>query len=97
MPLGSNRLSNLVTGLPITRALQTGRIGSFYALVGVTINMADTTLTHALGRIPSGYLVFQAPHGGGVVYDGTLNGSDWSPSQIVLAASVAGIYTVLLA
>lgn len=83
-------------GLPITRPLQPGRIGSFYYLGVVNINTTDTPLSHSLGRIPSIYLVGRN-QGGGIVHDGTNSGTDWTTSSIVLRATVAGNYGVLIA
>lgn len=86
----------LVTlGLPITRALQPGRIGSFYYTGLVTVNLSDTTISHKLGRTPSIYLLARA-QAGGIVQDGSGLGSDWTPSTIVLKATAAGKYGLLL-
>lgn len=87
--------SILAVGLPITRNLTTGRVGSFYAIVGASIGTTDTTLAHLLGRIPSIYLVGQNS-AGGVLYNASTGTADWSPSQIVLRATVAGTFTLLL-
>lgn len=102
MPSGRNAQSDAafrlasITGLPITRGLvdQT-RLGSFWVRVLVTIDTTDTTITHSLGRIPSGYLVFRA-QADGVVYDGSGLGADWTASAIVLRASVQGAYTLFV-
>jgi hypothetical protein len=86
----------LILGLPITRPLQVGRIGSFYYLGLVTINTTDTTLTHGLGRVPSGYIAWRS-QAGGIVTDGTNLGSDWTTDTVVLRATVSGKYAILLA
>ena len=82
-------------GLPITRSLTTGRIGSFYCVALVHIATTDTVIDHALARVPSGYLVARA-QSDGVVYDGTADGADWTGATITLRASVAGSYTILI-
>lgn len=67
-------------------------VGTLRACVARTMNATantDTTLTHALGRTPNGYLVLRSQKGG-VLYDGTNLGSDWTASQIVLRSTVAG-------
>lgn len=86
----------LTSGLPITQPLQAGRIGSFYYLGIVTINTTDTTLTHKLGRVPSGYIVWRN-QAGGVVEDGANHGTDCTSSAIVLKATTGGKYGVLIA
>jgi hypothetical protein len=60
-----------------------------------TIGTGDTTLTHSLGHIPTQYWPVRNP-GGGVVYDGTNGGTDWTASVIVLRATVAGTYTIVV-
>jgi hypothetical protein len=84
------------TGLPILKPLvgQT-RIGSFWYLGIVAIGTTDTTLPHKLGRIPSGYILWRAQVAGSV-YDGSHDGSDWTSSEIVLRATVAGNYGILV-
>ena len=47
----------------------------------------DATFNHLLGRKPNGYKVFRTKKGG-VVYDGTNNGSDWTSTVIVLRNTV---------
>jgi hypothetical protein len=90
-----NRLQSFVTGIPITRPLQTGRLGSFFVVAAVSISTTDTVIPILLGRLPSCYLVARNSSGG-VVYDGSNHGTDWSGSQIVLRATVAGTYTLLV-
>jgi hypothetical protein len=86
----------LAQGLPITSTLVDNfKLGSFWVRVLVTINTTDTTITHQLGRIPSIYLVGRS-QAAGVVYDGTNLGSDWTTTQIVLRASTAGRYDLLI-
>ena len=51
----------------------------------------DTSFTLALGHIPQVYVVEQASVGG-VVYNGSNQGTDWSGVKIVLRATVAGSY-----
>jgi hypothetical protein len=46
--------------------------------------------------MPSGFITINAPVGGGVVTAGGNAGSDWTPSSIVLQATVAGTYSVLI-
>lgn len=85
----------LSTGLPITRPAVTGRIGSFYEIVLAQINATDTVLPIKLGRIPSRYWVTRN-QGGGSVQDGSNLGADWTPSQIVLKATIAGKYSLFI-
>ena len=56
----------------------------------------DTTVPIRLGRTPSGIIPLRAPAGGGQLTDGSLNGTDWTPSSIVLQATVAGTYSFLV-
>lgn len=64
-----------------------------YRLVTFATANADTSFALTLGHVPAGYLTLRnAP--GGVVYDGTNLGSDWTASLIVLRASIAGNYTL---
>jgi len=83
-------------GLPITRPLQRGRIGSFYYLGLVAVNTTDTILTHELARVPSIYIAIRN-QAGGIVEDGSALGSDWTSSHITLRASIAGTYGILVA
>lgn len=53
----------------------------------------DTTVPIRLGRTPSGIWQLRAPVGGGQLTDGSLNGTDWTPTSIVLQATVAGTYS----
>jgi hypothetical protein len=86
----------LTTGFPLRRtAKRSAKIGSYYLLQGVTVNTTDTTLTHGLGRIPTGYHTVRSPNGD-AVYDGSHLGSDWTRTQIVLRAPSAGTYSVLI-
>lgn len=70
------------------------RDGTFQQLTAVFGSPnVDTNFTLSLGRIPSVYV-----QGGstvaGIVYNGSNQGSDWTPKLIVLRASVAGTYNV---
>jgi hypothetical protein len=85
------------TGLPISRPLISGsKVGSVYPVLGVQLGTTDVTVPIALGRMPSGFITINAPVGGGVVTAGGNAGSDWTPSSIVLQATVAGTYSVLI-
>jgi hypothetical protein len=48
----------------------------------------DATITHSLGRIPVAYWVVRCQKGG-VVYDGTNLGTDWTTTTIILRNTVA--------
>lgn len=88
--------NGLATSFPLNQALvDNTRIGSFWTLLSRTINLADTTFTIGLGRKPSGYIVIRNVPGG-IVYDGTNGGTDWSSSVIVVRASSAGTYSLLV-
>jgi hypothetical protein len=85
------------TGIPISRPLVDGsKVGSFFPVLQVSLTTADTAVPINLGRQPSGYITITAPNGGGVVTAGSNNGTDWTTTQIVLAASVAGQYSILV-
>lgn len=84
------------TGFPLNAPLVPNfRIGSFFP-IQVALTTADTICPIQLGRMPSGYIQVNTPNAGGAVYNGTKNGSDWTPSSITLAASIAGTYTILI-
>lgn len=83
-------------GFPFVGTLLDGvQVGSFAPMLARTINTADTTLPHKLGRKPQGYQVVRN-RVGGVVYDGTNFGTDWTDIQIVLRATVAGVYGLII-
>lgn len=86
------------SGFPLSRPLVSGsRIGSFVPLLQQTfVANTDTVIPINLGRMPSGYHQIRTPAGGGQLTDGSLAGADWNPSQIVLQATVAGIYSFLV-
>ncbi len=89
-------MSETTSGFPLFGELVSGRfVGSFFPLLGQTIDAADTAIPHAMGRIPNGYLVIRNTPGG-VVFDGTNHGTDWTPQAIVLRASIAGTYGLML-
>jgi hypothetical protein len=67
-----------------------------YPVLGVELGTSDVAVPIQLGRMPSGFITINAPVGGGVVTAGSNEGSDWNPSQIVLQATVAGTYSVLI-
>lgn len=71
--------------------LDNARVGTMVACMSRATNITantDQSFTHALGRKPNGYLVLRSAKGG-VLYDGTNLGSDWTPSTIVLRSTVA--------
>ena len=84
------------TGIPLAGPLvdNTG-LGSFWIRVGVAIGTGNTSISHNLGRKPTMYLVARNSSGG-VVYDGTNHGTDWTGGLIVLRATVAGTYSLLI-
>lgn len=47
----------------------------------------DTTITHRLGRIPVFYLLLRSKLGG-ITYDGSNGGTDWTTTKIVLRNTV---------
>lgn len=99
MPTTLSAVTADVTGFPLTRPLVNGkRIGSFFPVLGASFTTAgtDVTISVNLGRQPSGYLQIRTPPGGGVITDGTNLGSDWTPSSIVVQATVAGTYSLLV-
>lgn len=55
----------------------------------------DTSFVISLGSAPDGYIQYQASVPG-IVYNGTNQGSDWTPNKVVLRASVAGTYRLWL-
>jgi hypothetical protein len=57
---------------------------------------ADVTLAHGLGRTPVGYHAIRVRHGGGIITDSANNGTDWTIALVVLSATVAGVYTIML-
>jgi zona occludens toxin (predicted ATPase) len=59
------------------------------------IGTSDTTLPHVLGRVPNGYIMYRSSSGG-QVYDASTGESLWSRSSIVLRATVAGTFSVLI-
>lgn len=84
-----------VTGFPVSRPVQAGsKVGSFYP-VEVTFGGTDEIIPIALGRMPSGYQVYRNGPGG-VVYDAADGAASWSPSQIVLHATLPGTYGILV-
>jgi hypothetical protein len=56
----------------------------------------DTSFTLALGHVPEQY-VEQQKSVAGVVYNGSNQGTDWTPTKIVLRASAAGTYRLWIA
>ena len=57
---------------------------------------SDTTFIISNGMIPNiGYVVVQAS-AGGIVYNGSNQGSDWTANSIVLRATAAGTYKMWL-
>ena len=52
-----------------------------------TTAQADVTIVHNLGRVPVGYFVIRTKKGG-VVHDGSNNGTDWTGLNIVLQNTV---------
>jgi len=64
--------------------------------LNVTLGSNDVTIPIKLGRQPSGYIQVRTPVGGGQVTDGSNLGTDWTPSSIVLQATVSGNYSVLI-
>lgn len=85
------RALTIVTG-PV---LDNAKIGPYAALVGRAIGTSDTTLPHVLGRVPNGYIMYRSSSGG-QVYDASTGESLWSRSSIVLRATVAGTFSVLI-
>jgi hypothetical protein len=87
-----------VTGFPLSRPLVNGRkIGSFFPILQEAfVATTDTPITINLGRLPSGYIQVRTPPGGGQITDGANAGSDWDPSTIVLQATIAGTYGLLI-
>ena len=73
-------------GIPLTGKLQDKTtLGSFYVRTGVVIGTGDTTVSIALGRVPSCYLVVRN-NTGNVIYDGSTP-SAWTSSSITLRAT----------
>lgn len=69
-----------------------GRTGVAQWLTAVfALANVDTSFVISLGSAPDGYLQYQASVAG-TVYNGSNQGSDWTPNVIVLRASVAGTY-----
>lgn len=84
------------TGFPVSRPLVSGsKVGSFFPVLNVALGTNDVVVPITLGRQPTGFITIFTPQGGGVVTAGSNNGSDWTPSQIVLQATVAGNYGIL--
>ena len=65
-------------------------MGEDVTFVFVSPNV-DTAFTLALGKIPSRYVVHWRSVGG-VVFNGSNQGSDWTATKIVLRATSAGTY-----
>lgn len=66
--------------------------GQYITAVFANAN-TDTSFVIAVGYVPDGYVVEQASVGG-VVYNGSNQGTDWTPKKIVLRATIAGTYHV---
>lgn len=86
------------TGFPLSRPLVNGsKVGSFFPVLQVAFEAAtDTVIPVRLGRLPSGYIVVRSPAGGGQVTDASDGAASWTPMSIVLQATVAGSYSVLV-
>lgn len=95
---------NLQFYLPIITGplLDNARIGALGIVCAQrVIGTGDTNLPHQLGRVPNGYIVYRRPNiGGGSitpdVTDPTSGATLWTPTQITLAATVAGTYWLIL-
>lgn len=68
------------------------RVGAFWTRLNVNFASANanTTISHGLGRKPSGYIVLGRSVAGEIFDDRTQSG--WTDKAIVLQASVAGHY-----
>lgn len=55
----------------------------------------DTSFIIAPGSVPDGYQQYQASVGG-IVYNGSNQGTDWTPTSITLRATVAGTYKLVV-
>lgn len=55
----------------------------------------DATFVIALGSVPDGYQPYQSTVGG-IVYNGSNQGSDWTATSITLRATVAGTYKLIV-
>lgn len=91
-----NLLRSAVLAITSFPARSGARYGPFqYIFVDFTVANADKSITIQLDHTPSMWQVVRN-QAGGIVRDGSLNGSDWTPTKIVLQASVAGNYGLLI-
>lgn len=84
----------IITG-PLSEGLRVGTFVCLYQRAMSGTANTDTTLSHPLGRTPSLYLVVRTQKGG-VTYDGSNLGSDWSATSLVLRSTVASDVVTLL-
>jgi len=99
-PANNNDLRRLQSLVPvITGTLKTGinQVGMWVAVVGQVMGAAnaEVTITHNLGRVPNGYIVFRTKVGG-VVYDPTDGNSRWTNTTMILRDTVASDVVSLL-
>lgn len=86
-----------VTGFPVSKPLVSGsKIGSFFPVYNVELGTNDVAVPIQLGRTPSGIIQIFTPPGGGTVTAGSNNGADWTGQQVVLQATVAALYGILV-
>ncbi|GAC1478718.1 MAG: hypothetical protein NVS1B6_19960 [Steroidobacteraceae bacterium] len=93
-PLGGRNLLQIIPYVN-GQVLDNTRIGSWCVLVQRTVNLADTDLLHALGRIPQGYYCTRTSSGG-VLYDASDALTSWTTTNVRLRATVAGVYDIWL-
>ncbi len=82
----------LINNSPI---LDNQQVGPFRALVARAINTTDTALSHTLGRVPNGYLLYRAGVAG-TLYDASTGIAAWTASSISVRATSSGTYSLLV-
>jgi hypothetical protein len=71
------------------------RVGTACFCMNRAVGTGDTNIAHSLGRIPNGYKAVRSSSGG-VLYDASSGTTLWTPSNIVLRATLAGTYSIEL-
>ncbi len=97
-PIGWPGISDTTSPMPfVGRFISGGKTGNGVWLTAVfAAANTDTSFTIALGSAAAdGYIQFQASVAG-TVYNGTNQGTDWTPTKIVLRASAIGSYLLWL-